>query len=60
MTVGPFFVDFDESIMDRPTDLPMDGPSYRDADASGDGRGEWVGLTFWGTRENGWDLLRHK
>ena len=33
--MGPFFIDFDESITDRPTDLPMDRPSYRDADASG-------------------------
>ena len=44
--MGPFFVDFDKSITDRPTNLPMDGPSYRDADASRGDSSEQRGMNW--------------
>ena len=31
---SPFFIDFDETIIDRPTDGSTDKASYKDADAS--------------------------
>ena len=54
---SPFFIDFDESIMDGRTDGPINGPmdkaSYRNADASENNANLLDSFTFYSWRSRG-------